>query len=84
VRLEFLDQMRALAVLSVVIHHFHSSWFPGGIGVEMFFAISGFLISSALLEAEHPMRVSVTKFILRRIGNSVIRQPFPPRASGEK
>lgn len=68
-RLEFLDQLRALAVLSVVIHHFYSPWFPGGgmIGVGVFFAISGFLISGILLEIERPTPSIVTKFYLRRI-----------------
>lgn len=68
-RLDFLDQIRALAVLSVVVHHFHSPWFlaGGGVGVGVFFAISGFLISGILLEVERPYRISVAKFVLRRV-----------------
>ncbi len=48
-----LDGMRALAVVAVMIYHANSSWLQGGfIGVEVFFVISGYLIT-LLLIAEH-------------------------------
>ncbi len=48
-----LDGMRALAVIAVMLYHANSSWLKGGfIGVEVFFVISGYLIT-LLLIAEH-------------------------------
>ncbi len=48
-----LDGMRAIAVVAVMIYHANSTWLKGGfIGVEVFFVISGYLIT-LLLIAEH-------------------------------
>ncbi len=48
-----LDGMRALAVLAVMVYHANSAWLPGGfLGVELFFVISGYLIT-LLLIGEH-------------------------------
>ncbi len=52
-RLAGLDGLRALAVTAVVVYHVNPRWLPGGyLGVDLFFAISGFLITH-LLVAEH-------------------------------
>ncbi len=45
-----LDGLRAVAVLAVLAYHWPASWMPGGfLGVEVFFVISGYLITSLLL-----------------------------------
>ncbi|MGN6127110.1 MAG: acyltransferase family protein, partial [Humibacter sp.] len=59
-RIGGLDGLRALAVLAVIGYHFLPAAFPGGfIGVDVFFVISGFLITTLLLGAirrKEPMR----------------------------
>jgi peptidoglycan/LPS O-acetylase OafA/YrhL len=63
-----LDGMRAIAVVAVMIYHANSSWLPGGfLGVEMFFVISGYLITLLLIaERERTYRISLIDFWLRR------------------
>ncbi len=63
-----LDGVRAIAVLGVLLYHAGATWFPGGfLGVDVFFVLSGFLISTLLLqEIELNGRVNFKQFYLRR------------------
>ena len=65
-----LDGLRAIAVLGVFVYHFHNGggWLPGGfLGVDVFFVISGYLITSLLLsEFRKEGRVDLVRFWLRR------------------
>lgn len=63
-----LDGLRACAVAAVLLYHAGCTWIPGGfLGVEVFFVISGYLIT-ALLLAEWPARrrIDLKAFWLRR------------------
>lgn len=63
-----IDGVRGLAVLSVVFYHFWPEFLPGGfLGVDIFFVLSGFLITSLLLrEGAVTGRISLTAFWKRR------------------
>ncbi|WP_456844329.1 acyltransferase family protein [Cellulomonas sp. P5_C6] len=63
-----IQGLRALAVLAVVAFHVRPAWFPGGFaGVDVFFVISGYLITSALLRGARTGRVGLAAFWGRRI-----------------
>ncbi len=63
-----LDGLRAIAVGAVLFYHAGVSWLPGGfLGVEVFFVISGYLITALLLsEAQQRGRIDLRTFWLRR------------------
>lgn len=63
-----LDGLRALAVLAVLFYHADLLWLPGGfLGVEVFFVVSGYLITSLLLsEYRAHNRINFKQFWLRR------------------
>ena len=63
-----LDGLRALAVVAVLLYHGDVKWMPGGfLGVDVFFVISGYLITSLLLGdwREHN-KIRFARFYLRR------------------
>ena len=63
-----VDGLRAFAVLSVVTFHAFPSAMTGGfIGVDVFFVISGFLITSLILESFDADKFSFPIFFQRRI-----------------
>ncbi len=63
-----VEGLRAVAVVLVVLFHAGVSWLPGGyVGVDVFFVISGFLITGLLLrEHEKRGRISISGFYARR------------------
>ena len=68
-----IQGLRAIAVLSVVVYHAAPTLLPGGfVGVDIFFVISGFLITGILLRELQRGRMSIAGFYERRI-----RRLFP-------
>ncbi|HTT05002.1 MAG TPA: acyltransferase family protein [Steroidobacteraceae bacterium] len=68
-----IDGLRAVAVLSVLFYHAFPGHFPGGfVGVDIFFVISGFLISGILFKDLERDRFGFLDFYARRI-----RRLFP-------
>ncbi|ANS78146.1 acyltransferase 3 [Serinicoccus hydrothermalis] len=63
-----VEGMRAVAVLLVLLYHAGVPWLPGGFsGVDVFFVISGYLITGLLLrEATRTGRVDLARFWARR------------------
>ena len=46
-----VDGLRALAVIAVVLYHLGIDWIPGGfLGVDLFFVISGYVITRLILD----------------------------------
>ncbi|NER65199.1 acyltransferase [Pseudomonas sp. MAFF212427] len=69
-----LDGLRAVAVLSVVLFHAGFGPISGGyVGVDIFFVLSGFLISSILIQEITTHQFSFSRFYERRI-----RRLLPP------
>ncbi|MCD4665359.1 MAG: acyltransferase [Bacteroidales bacterium] len=61
-----IDGLRAIAVLAVIIFHF--GYLPNGfLGVDVFFVISGFLITGIIYKEINDNRFSIINFYLRRI-----------------
>ena len=68
-----IDGLRAFAVLSVIAFHAFPNLFEGGfVGVDIFFVISGFLITSHIFESLDREQFSLINFFQRRI-----RRIFP-------
>jgi peptidoglycan/LPS O-acetylase OafA/YrhL len=68
-----IDGLRAVAVLAVVAFHAFPDWVPGGfVGVDVFFVISGYLISTVILDNIARDTFSFRTFYARRI-----RRIFP-------
>ncbi|MDH5525743.1 MAG: acyltransferase [Nitrospirota bacterium] len=68
-----IDGLRAVAILSVILFHLFPGKMKGGfIGVDIFFVISGFLISTIVFSSLERDRFSIVEFYIRRI-----RRIFP-------
>ncbi len=70
-----IDGLRAVAVIAVMLYHLGFSWIPGGfLGVDLFFVISGYVITRLLLD-------SIARsggLDLRAFYKARIRRLFPP------
>ncbi len=63
-----IDGLRAIAILSVVGFHAFPNWIKGGfIGVDIFFVISGYLISTIMIGSLERNSFSFVEFYIRRI-----------------
>jgi len=64
----FIDGLRAVAVLAVIVFHMNPELLPGGyLGVDVFFVISGFVISQSLYKSYlRDGRVNLLSFYIRR------------------
>ena len=68
-----IDGLRALAVIAVLLFHAKVPWFRGGfVGVDVFFVISGYLITSLILQEHADGRFTLAGFYERRV-----RRIFP-------
>ena len=68
-----IDGLRAIAVIAIVAFHAFPSLIPGGfVGVDIFFVISGFLITSLILQSQQNKNFSLSEFYAGRI-----RRIFP-------
>ena len=62
-----IDGLRAVAVIAVVLFHFGVPGFSGGfVGVDVFFVISGYLITSIIWRQREAARFSFVEFWARR------------------
>ena len=70
-----IDGLRAIAVIAVMLYHLGVSWIPGGfLGVDLFFVISGYVITRLLLDSiQQRGGLDLRDFYLARI-----RRLLPP------
>jgi len=70
-----IDGLRAVAVIAVLLYHLGISWIPGGfLGVDLFFVISGYVITRLLLDSiQRSGGLDLRAFYLARI-----RRLLPP------
>ena len=71
-----IDGLRSIAILGVLIFHFNEKWLKGGfLGVDVFFVISGYLITSIIVNELNAGTFSLKNFWERRV-----RRIFPALA----
>ncbi|KTD04621.1 acyltransferase family protein [Fluoribacter gormanii] len=63
-----IDGLRAIAVLAIILFHLNANWLPGGfVGVDIFFVISGFLITRIIVQKLNDNSFSMRQFFWRRV-----------------
>ena len=64
-----IDGLRALAVTAVILYHLGITWIPGGfLGVDLFFVISGYVITRLILDSiQQSSALDLREFFLARI-----------------
>jgi len=67
------DGLRGVAILGVILYHYFPNWFRGSIvGVDLFFVLSGFLITRLMLEEKQRYgSISMRDFYAKRFGRLV-------------
>lgn len=69
-----IDGLRAVAVLSVILYHYGATWLPGGFtGVDVFFVISGYIITFHSLN-----RIELGTFTIRDFYRRRVKRIAPP------
>lgn len=67
-RIQGLDGLRAIAIIGIIIYHLLPSFLPGGfLGVNLFFVLSGFLLTYTSLNDIHGKGFTVLNFYKKRI-----------------
>lgn len=62
-----INGLRAIAVIAVVIYHFNPTWLPGGFaGVDVFFVISGYLMTAIVFSSLNKQKFSLLAFYKAR------------------
>ena len=62
-----INGLRAIAVIAVVLFHFNATWMPGGFaGVDVFFVISGFLMTGIIFRGIEQNNFFIAKFYMAR------------------
>jgi len=62
-----INGLRAIAVIAVMLFHFNASWLPGGFaGVDVFFVISGFLMTGIIFRGIEQENFSILRFYVAR------------------
>jgi len=62
-----INGLRAIAVIAVVIFHFNESWLVGGFaGVDVFFVISGYLMTKIIVTGIEKQKFSIITFYFQR------------------
>ncbi|HBO71334.1 MAG TPA: acyltransferase, partial [Acinetobacter sp.] len=67
-----INGLRAVAVIAVVLFHFNPAWLPGGfVGVDVFFVISGFLMTSIIFNKMENNSFNLFEFYVARVNRII-------------